>query len=52
MCEALEVIDAELGLGAARNNPPLIAAYVQACASIHSAKVIQEGWDEKVGTKR
>ena len=35
--EALEVIDAELGEGEARKHPALVAAYVTACAAVHSA---------------
>ena len=33
--EALETIDAELGSGAARANPALVAAFLNACAVIH-----------------
>lgn len=34
--DALETIDAELGEGAARKNPALVVAYLQACATIHA----------------
>lgn len=34
--DALETIDAELGEGAARKHPELVAAYLQACATIHA----------------